>query len=145
MRRQSLLVQKGQHFEFGAHRSERYRALYLTKMGARIFDNYLPTRSVLSLSFASSSWCRNRNCPVRSSPGASACAIVSQALPCRNTWPVRHDLESATIATIPLAFQFHGTPTNTHTYTHDGVSHPLTHNHILGAYQQIKDAKNFRL
>ena len=57
---------------------------------------YLPTRQVCALSFASSSWCRNRNCPGRSSLGTAACAVGAPASPSHNTWPAPHGSESAT-------------------------------------------------
>lgn len=64
-------------------------------LGCAVY-NYLPTRSVFVLSFASSSWCRNRNCPVRSSPGTAACAIGAPGAPSRNTWPAPRGSASAT-------------------------------------------------
>lgn len=57
---------------------------------------YLPTRLVCVLSFASSSWCRSRNCPARSSPGTAACAVGAPGAPSRNTWPAPRGSESAT-------------------------------------------------
>lgn len=64
-------------------------------LGCAVY-NYLPTRSVFVLSFASSSWCRNRNCPVRSSPGTAACAIGAPGAPSRNTWLAPRGSASAT-------------------------------------------------
>lgn len=60
---------------------------------------YLPAQWACVLSFFSSSWCRNRNYPERSTQDIIACAVVSPAAPSRSISPAPLGLASATIYT----------------------------------------------
>lgn len=86
---------------------------------------YLPTRLVFALSFASSSWCRNRNCPSRSSLGTAACAVGAPAVPSRNTWPAPRGSASATAQ--PHSYIPSKARTHRRTWGHRPQAHWHTH------------------